>query len=220
MSRYGTYDPDKPWPADARVSPKLDGIYARAQAHGLYTKTGRKIANRQDLEEALKPFFAQKPNAKLEGELYRHGQPFERNLSDYQKGKPLPYHLFPGQDSPGRLKGVRRVKDAPAATKDAAEAHYQEAIKGGYEGQVIHLPSGMRIKRKPSEDSEYTVRAVHPTKVGRSATVADERGQVRVKLPPHLHGATPGQRVTVIYQGRTQKGVPRNAQVKAIRDGY
>jgi DNA ligase-1 len=52
--------------------PKLDGVRCLANARGLWSRTGRRIASCRHIEEVLQPFFASHPDALLDGELYTH----------------------------------------------------------------------------------------------------------------------------------------------------
>lgn len=86
-SKYKTFQP-------GFAQPKLDGMRCIAKATGLFSRQGKPIESVPHIFEALKPFFAENPDAILDGELYNHGlrDDFEEIMSLCRKsGK----HLTP-----------------------------------------------------------------------------------------------------------------------------
>ena len=212
---YKTWKEGDPVPSGSVVSEKLDGIYARADKDGLWTKDGNPIKGQDHLNRRLKGHFRRKPDAVVEGEL-TNGKALEDTLSDYQRGKKLKLHAFPDQkDRPLPVFGIRRIKGK--AVKDAAEAdrHYQKTQSKGGEGQVIVLPDGTRVKRKAKEDSEYKVTGIKAGKRNQVADIEDGNGKARVVVPAHVKE---GDLVTVSYDRRTRRGNPRAPRYKAVRD--
>lgn len=54
------------------VQPKLDGVRCVARRDGLWSRNNTKIVSCPHIEEVLVPFFAEFPEAILDGELYNH----------------------------------------------------------------------------------------------------------------------------------------------------
>lgn len=63
----GEFENDLVW-----TQAKLDGIRVIAKEDGLWTRTGKRHENLAHIEEELKPFFKQFPDAILDGEVYNH----------------------------------------------------------------------------------------------------------------------------------------------------
>jgi len=208
-----TYPEVEPVPSGSIVSPKLDGIYARATKDGLFTKSDAPIATQPHLQRRLKLHFLLHPKNELRGELYRHGQPFDQTLSDFKTGRgKLQYHLFPGGGpKPMPVLGIRHVKGTRIRSAAEADAHYRESVKSGYEGQIIETPGGEVSKRKPLHDEEYKVTGAAQGKKHGILTVRDKAGiPFRVQVPAHISDQQPiGKLVTVGYVRKSRSGVPR-----------
>lgn len=212
---YGAFNDAMDVPPGTIVSEKLDGIYARADRDGLWTKDGRPIKGQQHINRRLKGHFRRRPESVLEGELTR-GEPFEKTLSDYRSDKKLRLNLFPGQkDKPLPVFGIRHVAGTRIANRAEADRHYQKQVSEGKEGQILQLPNGERIKRKVREDAEYDVRSIRSGKRRRIAEVSRGETRAQVVVP---EGVKIGDRVTVESDGRTSKGNPRAPRFKAVRD--
>lgn len=199
-----TTHPDKrPVAPGSEVSPKLDGIHAVARKDGIFTKSGKPI-DRADLRRRLKLHFLLHPKSELKGELYRHGQPFDKNLSDFKKGEKLPFHAFPGQKHrPLPIFGVKRVKGERVRSEKDADAHYQRSLKQGYEGQVVRTPDGKEAKRKPHSDAEHEIVAARPGKTQGSLTVRDGDKTFKVPVTRDVAASNPvGKKATIISKGR------------------
>jgi len=78
------------WYAKNFIQPKLDGVRCVFTKVGAYSRTGKEFKNVAHLEEDLKDFFWNNPNAILDGELYNHDlkHDFEKIISLVRKQKP------------------------------------------------------------------------------------------------------------------------------------
>ena len=78
------------WSAKNFIQPKLDGVRCIFTKDGAYSRTGKQFKNVAHLEEDLKDFFWNNPNAILDGELYNHDlkHDFEKIISLVRKQKP------------------------------------------------------------------------------------------------------------------------------------
>ena len=81
---------DIDWSAKNFIQPKLDGVRCVFTKVGAYSRTGKEFKNVAHLEEDLKDFFWNNPNAILDGELYNHDlkHDFEKIISLVRKQKP------------------------------------------------------------------------------------------------------------------------------------
>ena len=217
-----THPKDAEVDAGSTVSPKLDGVYARATAGGLESKGGKQVASQAHVHHGLRGFFKRNPKAVLHGELYRHGDSFENIVSDFKGGGgKLQYHVFPHNKTiPAASKWVRHVKGTVVNSHAAAEKHYSQSLKDGYEGQVVHSPQGAVAKRKPQQDSEYRVTHARVGKKHGVLTVAGKAGEVfRVQAPAaHSDDSSVGKHVTVGYVRKTRNGIPHAPVFKGLRD--
>ena len=217
-----THPEDDPVQPGSIVSPKLDGIYARATKEGMFTKSDAPITTQPHLVRRLKLHFLLHPKSELRGELYRHGQPFDQTLSDFRGGKgKLQYHLFPGAGpKPLPVFGIRRIRSQRVRSTAEADAHYRAAIESGYEGQIVETPAGEVAKRKPMHDEEYKVVAAAKGKKHGILTVQDEAGTpFRVQVPARVADQQPiGKSATVRYVKKTRNGVPHAPVFKSVRD--
>ena len=211
-----------PIPEGSLVSPKLDGVYARATREGLFSKSGLPVHTQPHIHAQLSAHFKKNPDAILHGELYKHGQSFEKTVSAFKSGKaPLEYHVFPAGGKMPSAKGAIQHIPVTRVTSDAhAHSHYQASLKAGYEGQIIQTPDGSVQKRKPVQDSEYTVVGAAKGKKHGILTMRDGAGKTfRVQAPAHLaHEAQVGKQATVGYTRLTSSGVPHAPVFKAVRD--
>lgn len=208
-------------PGGSQVSPKLDGVYAKATKDGLFSKSGNRISTQPHLERRLRLHFKLRPKSQLEGELYRHGQPFEKTLSDFKGNRKLQYHLFPAQKGkPLPVLGIRHVKAQKVKSQAQADAHLKRSIQSGYEGQIVRDPAGNLQKRKPFHDEEFRVVQTGRGKKNDVLTVQNEGGHpFRVAAPAGTSSEdSVGKLVTVKYHNKSTKGIPRSPVFKAIRD--
>jgi len=90
------------------VSPKLDGIRCYITKDGAFSRNGKRFVSTKFIEEDLKDFFKEEPDAILDGELYNHNYrddfpnlvrliKREKNFTEAQWEqikKDLQYHVF------------------------------------------------------------------------------------------------------------------------------
>jgi len=204
------------------VSPKLDGIYARATKDGLFSKSGKEIKTQQHIIEALQPHFQKNPDSELKGELYKHGQSFDDTLSAFAGGKSkLQFHLFPTTDpKPDASEHIQHVKGTVINSKAQADAHFAKSVSSGYEGQVLHSPEGVQTKRKPWQDAEFKVTGAAKGKTHGILTVQDKDGaSFKVQAPAAVaHEGSIGKQATISYVRKTDGGVPHAPVFKSVRD--
>lgn len=76
------------------MQPKLDGVRCLFTKDGAYSRTGKEFKNVKHIADSLKPFFKQKPDVILDGELYNHDlrDDFEKIISLVRKQKPTKKH--------------------------------------------------------------------------------------------------------------------------------
>ncbi len=76
------------------MQPKLDGVRCLFTKDGAYSRTGKEFKNVKHIADSLKPFFKQKPDVILDGELYNHElkDDFEKIISLVRKQKPTKEH--------------------------------------------------------------------------------------------------------------------------------
>ena len=99
--------------------PKLDGIRCIARSDGLWSRAGKEIVAVPHIEEALKEFFEQYPDAILDGELYNHDlkDDFNKITSLVRKTKPtaediveakqlVQYHVYDVVEVPEEVEDV------------------------------------------------------------------------------------------------------------------
>ncbi len=217
-----TYSEGSPIPAGSVVSPKLDGVYARATKDGLFSKSGKSIQTQPHIVSQLATHFKTNPTSELHGELYKHGQPFEKTLSDFKSGKnPLQFHLFPSNSQKPKPGGdIIHIPSETVTSQAHADKHYDASQKAGYEGQVIQSPDGKQAKRKPWTDSEYAITGVDKGKAHGILTVRGTKDeQFRVQAPAHLvDDSLIGKKATIGYVRKTTNGVPHAPVLKKIRD--
>ncbi|MEI6656396.1 MAG: hypothetical protein WCP45_16660 [Verrucomicrobiota bacterium] len=170
-------------PADEspkRVSTKLDGVYARATAAGIESKSGKPL-DLPHIHKRLERHFRKYPDGELKGELFRPGAGVEKIAGEVKAGgsvaKGLRIHLFPDQGPrPLPVGAVRRVHAQTAKTAGDVDRIYQKAVKRGEEGVMIRHPDGTIEKRKPRDTSEHVVtRASAGTRGVMEVATAGER---------------------------------------------
>lgn len=203
-----------------RVSPKLDGVYARATKDGVVSKSGKPL-DVPHVDRRLRGHFRRRPDAALEGELYRKGAGVERVAGEVRRGgaaaKGVKLHLFPDQGKrPLPLGAVRRVRSRNAKDEDAVGRALRKSLRKGHEGVVVRGADGERRKKKPREDAEWEVAgaAGGPRNV---LTLRDGGGTFKVQGRPGVK-AKAGDRVTVSHSGKTAKGRPKAAVAERVRN--
>ena len=208
---------------EVRVSPKLDGVYAKATAAGVFSKSGKPL-NMPHIAASLKGHFAKYPKGELQGELYRRGVGIERIAGAARAGgtaaAKLSLHVFPDQGPRPAAGGVlRRVVAKTARSQAEVDVLFEKALALGHEGVMIRHADGRLEKRKPKLDAEY--RAV-------SGSVGP-RGVMKLA---HPNGTTfkaqgregllakAGDRVQVQYSGTTARGIPKSAVAQRVRNDH
>ncbi|MGO3299533.1 MAG: DNA ligase [Pseudoalteromonas sp.] len=237
--------------SDYLVSEKFDGIRAIWTGAELVTRNGNKIY-------APKWFTQVLPNRWLDGELWTKRQDFAALSSIVSKHQPIDkewqkvtYQIFdmPNDTQPfikrannyhALVKGVsakhiKAVMQHQFANNSELNRYFDELIKGGAEGVMLHLKSAKHkdgrsnalLKLKPYLDDEAIVMAYLPGKGKYSGMM----GALRVKTdsgvmfsigtgfsdneranPPAI-GAT----ITYRYHGFTKNGLPRFASFLRVR---
>jgi hypothetical protein len=202
------------------VSPKLDGIYARATADGMVTRSGKPITTQPGVWKRLAAHFKKNPQATVEGELYRDGQPFQQTVSDFKGGRGLDYHVFPSDGpKPRKGGGIFHVRGEKVRDAAGADERYRNAQAAGYEGVVIRKADGTLIKRKPMQDSEYTITGGSVGKKHGILSVTDGKRSFRVQAPADVATNAPvGKLATIGYFRKTLSGKPHAPVFKAVRD--
>lgn len=218
-----TFDPKRDQAASA--SPKLDGVHAKANRSGLFFKGGAPIPGRDKLKASIAEHFRRNPDApEVAGELYNHGEKFERIIAKAKTGGGrLGFHVFPGQSGPAlRGHGVHHVAEKPVKSSGDLDSLHKAHLKSGYEGSVIRTAGGNLVKHKPLRDAEFPVVSAIPGKRGKASLVLRHgktgetfRAQTTSAIAAKVKA---GQPATVAYHGETEKGKPRSGVVKAIRD--
>ena len=143
--------------------PKLDGIRCVARANGLWTRAGKELVSIPHINEELKEFFENYPDAILDGELYNHDlrENFNKITSLVRKTKPteadiveakglVQYHVYDLISSPeifsDRMNFLRIALDVPSVeivdtnkveTADELDDLYGAYLEDGFEGQMV-----------------------------------------------------------------------------------
>lgn len=152
--------------------PKLDGIRCITNKDGMFSREGKKFVSVPHIEESLKSFFAQYPDAVLDGELYNHDlkDDFNEIVSIVKKTKPTAedlakskeiaqYHVydFPSVDSTFldrydaldlvQCDYVMKVYTVECKIAFDADLAYNEALAAGYEGGIYRFDEEYQQKR-------------------------------------------------------------------------
>lgn len=142
--------------------PKLDGIRCIARANGLWSRAGKEIIGVPHIMDNLRPFFAENPDAILDGELYNHDlkHDFNKITSLVRKTKPTPwdikdaarlvnYHVYDIISSNAtfadrsmllqnlRYTSIRIVSTRAVDNQQELDDLYGEYTEDGYEGQMV-----------------------------------------------------------------------------------
>ena len=109
------------------IQPKLDGMRCIIRAEGMFSRTGRAVISAPHIFRALQPFFAENPDAILDGEIYNHRlkYDFSKIMSLAKKSKPteanlresermLEYHIYDFPGLPNVGYDIRREAIASA----------------------------------------------------------------------------------------------------------
>ena len=78
------------WSKPVYIQPKLDGVRCLFTKDGAYSRTGKQFKNLAHIERELIPFFKDRPDLVLDGELYNHKlkHDYEKIISLVRKQKP------------------------------------------------------------------------------------------------------------------------------------
>ncbi len=239
-------------PADYLVSEKYDGVRGIWDGTTLRFRSGRTV-------NAPQWFIDKLPKQALDGELWLGRGRFEEvsgiaraDAPDDEQWRKIKYMVFELPDAPGTFEQrAKRIKEIAAsaawpqlvaveqyrvANRAALKKKFDEAVRGGAEGLMLHLASAeyvtgrsdVLLKLKPLEDTEAVVIAHIPGK----GKYTGQLGALRVETPegkqfsigtgfsdsvranPPAVGAT----VTYTYRGLTKKGLPRFASFLRVRN--
>ncbi len=203
------------------VSPKLDGVYARATKDGVFSKSGNPL-DLPHVSARLKRHFRKNPDAVLEGEVFRKGEGIEKIAGAVKTGgaatRKLKLHIFPkdGEKRPLPFGAVRRVSGKKVSDAAGVEKVFQKVVKRGQEGVVVRGADGVPAKLKPKQDAEWEVAKVNGGSRGVLVMKHGDR-TFKVQSKPGLT-AKAGDKVQVSYSGTTKKGVPKAAVAQRVRN--
>ena len=156
------------WNQAVYIQPKLDGVRCLFTKDGAYSRNHKQFMNVRHIEMALKPFFDQKPDVILDGELYNHKlkRDFEKIISLVRKQKPTDtdrldaqhlvqfhvYDYFDGvmYDSYDTRRDqlicsniydaqIKYVHAQPVKSYEQARDFHATYLSEGYEGSIIRL---------------------------------------------------------------------------------
>ena len=155
------------WSQPVYIQPKLDGVRCLFTKDGAYSRTGKKFMNLRHIEVELIPFFNERPDFVLDGELYNHNlkNDFEKIISLVRKQKPtaddrleakklVQFHVYDYID--GKYDSYKRrmhnlvtsslyspsIQYVPAKLVDSynyARDLHATFLSEGYEGSIIRL---------------------------------------------------------------------------------
>lgn len=188
-----------------KISPKLNGIFAKWTGDGFITKGGNMIMSVPHIKPDALPG--------TEGELYSHGMAFQDInrivMQGFDKEKVVGW--FPHNE----------IKSTRVESKEEYFAFYNKTLRQGYEGLVLtDIYTGEQWKHKPRHDTEAIVTGFTPgTGINESTfgslileTEDGERfkcaGMTRSQRRRLWEDQPIGQLVTVSYQYLSKRGVP------------
>ncbi len=155
------------WSQPVYIQPKLDGVRCLFTKDGAYSRAGNKFMNLAHIEAELIPFFNERPDFVLDGELYNHNlkNDFEKIISLVRKQKPteddrleaeklVQFHVYDYID--GKYDSYKRrmhnlvtsdlycpsIQYVPTKLVDSynyARELHTEFLDQGYEGSIIRL---------------------------------------------------------------------------------
>ena len=155
------------WSKPVYIQPKLDGVRCVFTKDGAYSRTSKEFKNLAHIEAELIPFFKERPDFVLDGELCNHNlkNDFEKIISLVRKQKPtaddrlearrlVQFHIYDYID--GRYNSYKTrmqslatsdlyspsIQYVPAKLVDSynyARELHQEFLDQGYEGSIIRL---------------------------------------------------------------------------------
>ena len=155
------------WSQPVYIQPKLDGVRCLFTKDGAFSRTGKQFKNVAHIEAELIPFFNERPDFVLDGELYNHNlkNDFEKIISLVRKQKPteddrleaeklVQFHVYDYID--GKYDSYKRrmhnlvtsdlycpsIQYVPAKLVDSynyARTIHAAFLSEGYEGSIIRL---------------------------------------------------------------------------------
>tara|TARA_Y100001963_G_scaffold29446_1_gene40020 strand:+ start:257 stop:1087 length:831 start_codon:yes stop_codon:yes gene_type:complete len=155
------------WSQPVYIQPKLDGVRCLFTKDGAFSRTGKQFMNVAHIEAELIPFFNERPDFVLDGELYNHNlkNDFEKIISLVRKQKPteddrleaeklVQFHVYDYID--GKYDSYKRrmhnlvtsdlycpsIQYVPAKLVDSynyARTIHATFLSEGYEGSIIRL---------------------------------------------------------------------------------
>jgi len=159
------------WAKPMYIQPKLDGVRCLITKDGAFSRTGKEFMNVAHIRTTLLPFFKQKPNVILDGELYNHDlkNDFEKIISLVRKQKPTEqdrsearkltqYHVYDYisdsyQEYKIRLDNlacsdiyndhIKYVQATRVHSYEDARNFHKTYLKVGYEGSIIRNGAGI-----------------------------------------------------------------------------
>lgn len=205
------------------VSPKLDGVYAKATKEGIFSKSGKPL-DLPRISGRLKRHFRKHPAGVLEGELVRKNSGIEQTAGAVRAGGKaagdVRLHIFPDQGPrPFPIGSVRRVRGKVVKDEKGVQKAYRKALRKGHEGVVIRNAAGEKSKMKPQEDAEFPVHAVKGGPRGVLELRHPDGGTFKVQSRAGV-AAKEGDQVQVRYSGKTAKGMPKAAVAQRVRNDH
>lgn len=162
----------KKWGYPVFVQPKLDGERCRVVNNGnswlLLSSTEELILSMPHITEALNKLDLN-PGFELDGELYRHGLPFEeihsrisRTVNPHPDAEEIQLHLFDLVDEKEeQFFRFRQLRKLPikgpslqllewSVANDFNElwAYYEAYVERGYEGIIVRHPMALYLRRR------------------------------------------------------------------------
>lgn len=145
--------------------PKLDGIRCIARADGCWTRAGKELISVPHINESLKEYFEDHPDAILDGELYNHDlrENFNKITSLVRKTKPtqsdieeskelVEYHVYDLISNEEKFSHriaflnvslsvpfVKIVKTSSVSSIGHMDDLYGEYLEDGFEGQMVRI---------------------------------------------------------------------------------
>lgn len=160
------------WPVWAQ--PKLDGIRCLATANGLFSRAGKPFKSVPHISRELEKFFAEHPDAILDGELYcdKLSNDFNKITSLVKKSKPsqkdldesekiIQYHIYDVLDTQNNFTRrtawldsnlvssqiIKLVMTKRVDTPEELDRLYEGFLAAGYEGQMVRVDAPYEQKR-------------------------------------------------------------------------
>jgi len=205
------------------VSPKLDGVYAKATAEGVFSKSGKPL-DLPKIKSRLARHFRKHPEGSLEGELKRKNAGVEQTAGAVRAGgrsaDDVNLHVFPDQGPrPFPIGSVRRISGKVVKDDAGVQKAFRKALRKGHEGLVVQDAAGQKSKLKPQDDAEFPVHAVKGGPRGVLELRHPDGGTFKVQSRSGV-AAKEGDQVQVRYSGKTAKGRPKAAVAERVRNDH